>query len=539
MRLIRKDPGRDLGRGRFLVAVVAILVLAAVLQATELDLKNYWDDESTTAGVSSQPTFDEFLDSFKLTERQPPLHQLILFAWIRLAGTSDTAMRVPSVVFSVGSVALLMVLGLQIAGRKEALLAALLLAVAPTLMLYGRMTRYFSTAMFMGLAATAALVAALDREDEGRPALGYWVIYGVSSVAMLLSSYSNWGLFGAHLLWVLMKKGRRLFQPKGWMVAVGAVALFALAWMAVEQARVTGVTDRLTAVYTSLGRAISLNLAYPMHSFTVGETIFPWNPLAFASLLAFTGVLLLGLGRARRGTAAERLPAIASAAILLFTAVGFELVALTLAFMDVPSRALTALPFFLLVAAMGLVRLRPGLLLVAMAVMVAASAVSIGNYYAGRQFHNPKYTIPRVQMLQVVLDNACPGDVMVAESIINVNHYYRPGDGVPELLTIRNNPNILEEIRNADRVWLVKYQGSPVRPKRSVPFSRLPFLLATPDPATRIAMTHSEQSVWNFVRRESRYRLLQQLIGVGGGEGSEYVASVNLYSKANSACRSE
>lgn len=119
--------------GRASLLLLVPVLVAAGLQLRELGTKSLWIDEVLTVHVAEAPDLPTFFERHRASENQPPAHYLLLHGWIRLAGAGDAAVRVPSALFGVVSVAVLAWLGWLLAGIRAGILAALLLAVFPTL----------------------------------------------------------------------------------------------------------------------------------------------------------------------------------------------------------------------------------------------------------------------------------------------------------------------------------------------------------------------------------------------------------------------
>jgi hypothetical protein len=90
-----------------------------------------WRDEGSTYAVVTSSSLRELLGHVWSTEMTPPLYYLLERAWVAIAGTSEAALRTPSLLFGVGTIALMYAIGYRIAGRPAAILCALCATVAP------------------------------------------------------------------------------------------------------------------------------------------------------------------------------------------------------------------------------------------------------------------------------------------------------------------------------------------------------------------------------------------------------------------------
>ena len=96
----------------------------------------YLEHESPPAGAR------RVIRAVQLSDTSPPLYYLLLNLWTRVAGTSDLALRLFSVLWALAAFPLIWLLAERIGGRPAALSSALLYAVAPLSLYYsveGRM----------------------------------------------------------------------------------------------------------------------------------------------------------------------------------------------------------------------------------------------------------------------------------------------------------------------------------------------------------------------------------------------------------------
>src|SRR5437899_1614552 len=102
-------------RGAAIVAIVAILLLATVLRLWGIGREGLCVDEAATIHIVERP-LGRMLELIRSDERTPPLHYLLLHYWIRLFGDSETAIRLPSAIASVGAIWMLYLLVARLFG---------------------------------------------------------------------------------------------------------------------------------------------------------------------------------------------------------------------------------------------------------------------------------------------------------------------------------------------------------------------------------------------------------------------------------------
>lgn len=253
------------------VGLLAIAIaLGLLLRGLNLDAKVFWHDEVFTAlrvvGYSGpqvearvftgQPItagellqFQTFppeaglgktLASLAEHPEHPPLYYLLNWAWVHLWGTSITAFRSLSVLFSVLTLPVIAGLSWELLGdRPSTGIAVALLAVSPVHLLYAQEAREYSLwVLTVGLASAALLRALRQRR---------WRAWGLYAVTLALGSYTSLltALVAiAHGLYGVGEMPRRQWGRLGTALG-GALLLFApwLILMAMKLARLQSVTD--------------------------------------------------------------------------------------------------------------------------------------------------------------------------------------------------------------------------------------------------------------------------------------------------------
>jgi hypothetical protein len=190
--------------------------------------------------------------------------------------------------------------------------------------------------------------------------------------------------------------------------------------------------------------------------FSLGETIFPWNPVALIGLLAIATLVLIGIITAWHNRPTGLLIVLSVAVPILFTVfIVTGLIVRYMTFAWVGARTLQALPFYLLLIAMGLYSVRQATRRYTLAAVIAiAFLVSNVNYYLDREFHNPVYVIPSKEIVRQVTDHAQPGDVILAPRDSVFSYYYPPGTPYP--VFDLDHPEAARTILlTSPRVWMV------------------------------------------------------------------------------------
>lgn len=219
-------------------------------------------------------------------------------------------------------------------------------------------------------------------------------------------------------------------------------------------------------------------LAFPFYSFSVGETLFPWHPAAAPVLLTFGALALLGARQLMRGRPDSALLLLAFLLLpLLSTTLIVTYVATATTFLNIPSRTMFAQPFFILIVATGLAIASRGLsssrplplaswlfASAPLSILAIGSTISLANYHRGEQTFNPIYAVPTREIVQEIVGETRPGDVLVAEADIGFGHYYRRQAGSPPLFDAAS-PEVVGHLRSerSARVWLATFGRDSTR----------------------------------------------------------------------------
>jgi mannosyltransferase len=132
-----------------------IFVVALLLRVVALGSKSLWLDEAFGAYHAQRP---ELAAPVYIEGTHPPLYYTILHYWVLIAGSGEVALRLPSVIMSLGGIGLLYLLARLLYGREVGLLAAALLAVTPLDVWYAQEARMYIFITFFGLLLALALL---------------------------------------------------------------------------------------------------------------------------------------------------------------------------------------------------------------------------------------------------------------------------------------------------------------------------------------------------------------------------------------------
>ncbi|HYM92424.1 MAG TPA: glycosyltransferase family 39 protein, partial [bacterium] len=178
------------------------MALAAVLRFAWLGRHSVFFDEAYVAWLSAHRWSDLLL--LRLAEYHPPLHYVLMKAWIALAGPGEAALRTPSAVFGSLSVLLTYFLVRRVASEHVSLMSALFVAVSPFEIMAGQYGKMYTLLEVLAVGSTLVLALATER---GAPR---WTLYVALAAATLYTHYLGVFVLAAHGAWVLWRRRPRL-----------------------------------------------------------------------------------------------------------------------------------------------------------------------------------------------------------------------------------------------------------------------------------------------------------------------------------------
>jgi mannosyltransferase len=175
-------------------------------------------------------------------------YYLIMHVWVVL-GSSPTVLRVPSLIAMAAGAAMIAITCTRLTGSGWAgLLAGLIMAMTPSISYYAQTARSYALVLAGVVAATLALMRALDAEVRGEAGTRlrwWWVLYGA---LVVVSSYLNEMallILLAHAVTVLAARyGRRVFEHFAVTAVVSGVIVVPLALLSVRERAAVGWIGR-------------------------------------------------------------------------------------------------------------------------------------------------------------------------------------------------------------------------------------------------------------------------------------------------------
>jgi len=201
--------------GRWPAAVVLALILLSgtLLRLDHLDSKSLTHPEAYVPGIELPDGISEPPPRVKLYpliwwhfhgEPHPQGYYFMMWVWTKLFGTSLYALRLPSVLFGIGSIMLIFWVAALLYDHKVGLLSAAFLAFNGHQIYWSQMARMYSMACFLGLLSTLLWLQLL-RDSEKRPLRE--ALYVAVGVLGVFTEILFWPFLAAQILWTTLRRG--------------------------------------------------------------------------------------------------------------------------------------------------------------------------------------------------------------------------------------------------------------------------------------------------------------------------------------------
>ncbi len=381
-------------------APTAAVLVAFAARVAWLGGQSLWSDEYITL-VRAGAGFGQILAD--LPVEHMPLYFLLLHAWFAVAGSADTALRFPSVIWGVLAVPFVYLLGKRVFGRGVGLLGALFFALNPFQVWYSQDARMYSQLAALSIAALWALDVGL--RDTGRRARWGWVAYVAFAVlAVYTHYYAVLGLAVAFLyavgvLWLMRQRA----PWRAFLRAELAIVLLFLPWLP----RALGILS-----FPGWREPVTATVSQFVGLYTFGDSV-PANAAPWLNLGALA-IYVVGLASLLpwRGTPLRRGLLLALAAIAVPS---LAIVVLLLKKPDFhPRYFIAATPVYSLILAQGVIavgrRIRVAGVVLA-AFVIAASLVGLSLWYTDPAYAKAYYK----NYLHHILDEAGPNDALLLQ----------------------------------------------------------------------------------------------------------------------------
>ncbi len=219
-----------------LIVLLTILSIGLFLRIYDLGNESIWLDERESVRFASLNLSDIFL----MSERNPPLYNIILHGWINVFGDSEFSIRFPSVIFGFISIFMMYRVGNQIFDKNVGILGSLLLGLSVFHIRYSQEARMYSLSFLLTLLSIYFFIRFL--KDRSYKVLISYILFSI------LLMYSHiYGLFiiisqNIYLI-VLFFSSKELFRLniKRWILTQFLLIVLFIPWIKIFIAQMFGV----------------------------------------------------------------------------------------------------------------------------------------------------------------------------------------------------------------------------------------------------------------------------------------------------------
>jgi len=416
---------------------IVVLWLATLLRLWGLGAQSLWLDEAFSHLFARLP-LDVAWQAMTVDAVHPPLYYFLLRPWLALAGESEFALRFPSAMAGVLTVALALRIGRAWFSARVGLWSAILLAVNPFHVWYSQEARMYS---LLGLLSLATLVA-FARALHTHRMYVWFALIAISAVAYVIHYFA---LFLPLIEFVfLLATFRQNYQIlMRWARAQVIAALPTALW--------------LIWLYSTAGGTFGIGWIPQPHAEDLLRTLWSFgmaydgraNWLVVIVVLIWYGLLAMGVLRGRGEGEARALLALALALPLLTT---FLLSLRRPTYVD--RFFIGGLPAFLLLATAGLERLpRLGRWIVIL-ILLSVGLWGVARFRLDAVFAKEGWR----EAATWIQAREQPGDALTLrqfQHVVPMRYYYR---GALELkaVTLNEHTTPMEELAAGHtRLWLI------------------------------------------------------------------------------------
>src|SRR5215211_1230630 len=200
--------------GRLYVSLAALTAIGALLRFSTLGAQGFWNDEAVTAFIAHLDLW-ELPARISHNEGTPPLYYVAAWAWMKLFGTGDVALRSLSAVCGTATIPVGYLAAAEFVSRRAALASAALVSVSPLLVWYSQEARSYALLVLLGALSLSFFARSLRDPTPRR--LTAWAIF---SALALSTHYTAALLVLPEAAWLVYRARPR--RPP--LIAVAGVA---------------------------------------------------------------------------------------------------------------------------------------------------------------------------------------------------------------------------------------------------------------------------------------------------------------------------
>jgi mannosyltransferase len=213
--------------------------LTFIVMLLGITVPSYWRDEAATLAAVKRP-FGDMIRMLGSVDAVHGAYYLIAWVVVRIFGTGDLALRMPSAIAMAVAAGFVAALGRRIVSPQAGLAAGVLFAVVPDITLYGTDARSYAMVVAIAAVASYVLVRALGAKHAHQRR--WWIGYACSIAVLGILNIFGLLLLPAHGVTVSLRmlrpeegQSRKAIARRFFISAVVALAvvspLIVLGWM--------------------------------------------------------------------------------------------------------------------------------------------------------------------------------------------------------------------------------------------------------------------------------------------------------------------
>lgn len=421
--------------------IIIILGLGLILRLISLN-QSLWIDEATSALTTKMSLLD-FFNKFSPGDFHPPLYYLTLRIWSLFFGISEIAIRSLSILFGIGTIYIVYLIGKSILNKNAGLITALLLATSGLHVYYSQEARMYSMSTFLVVFSIYLFTRIIQLQqasffhDKGR--VGEWVIFSAIIGLIGLTDYLPLIILPVFWIYAIYTKQK----PNWWKKFITShiiLIILALLWSPIFLKQLaSGITTTNTSpAWVQVLGTFSLKdiLLIPV-KFAIGRVSFD-NKLLYGSVV----LIVLGIFGY---LAIKSLKSLKNLKLVYLWLLVPLILALILS-IKLPVlnyfRFLFVLPAFYLVIAAGITHTRKFLLVI----IILLSLITSFMYLTNPKFQREDWRVA----VSYIQNNKSPNSVVIfpANSQMEAYHYYAPSDPIYGPPAIK---------KGYSQIWLIRY----------------------------------------------------------------------------------
>lgn len=354
---------------KFILSI--ILSVGFIIRVCGISFRSFFADEVFVIRAIQQP----FSSLFSIDALHGPLPYYILHFWSKIFGFSEFWMRMPSVLFGVLTCYLIYKIAMELTDKKTALIAATISALSPFLILYDQTARWYS---LFTLASTASIYFFTRYMKKG--GAFNLLLFFISTLALLYTETIAVFVIAFELL-------AAIIYFRKWTLMLTAtfsgLILLSLPWMMVYISSFRGIIPE-NFVERGISGGVAYKLIYLFYSFTVGQTISPFNfAVSIPAAGLFFSLALFGTVKAwknNRNTAIFLFLFLAATLAQIFTPV------------NLPHYMMYSAVPLIIILSIGIKELKPWFVqFAAIAAILIIYGYSLHNLYTGQQYNRMEF----------------------------------------------------------------------------------------------------------------------------------------------------